>query len=648
MRRLTDGAINLALLFAPPQKGAIAKESEEAAAKGRPFQFLSKIVSISGLKASFSDLSARPDGPIMNLEDIAVVLNNVDGKSAMKFDVGVKVREGGQIKAAGTVNPATPSVESDIQVADFSLTPFQPYLDQFVALTLKSGAVSTRGKLRYGLKEAGAHTAYQGGFKVENLRLVEPDGTETFLGWKALQTDQMKLQLEPNRLEIGELKLAELASKFIIHEDRTLNLVKVIKTDPNRKPAPPAPAKTAAGAADPFPVLVRKIILTEGKVEFADLSLTPQFGTKIHKLKGMVAGISTARNARAQVKLDGLVDEYGTAKIDGELNTSDPKAFTNISVVFRNVEMTRLTPYSGRFAGRKIDSGKLSVDLKYLIQKAQLAGENQIVVERLTLGEKLPSPDAVNLPLDLAIALMEDSNGVIDIGLPVKGDLDSPEFSYGHLIWKAIANLITKIVTSPFRALAALLPGGSEETLNVVAFEPGRPDVPPPEREKLAKLAGALQKRPQLKLVVEGRYNPETDLAELRMASLRRTLAARQGQKLDPGEDPGPVDYSSPETGKALEAIFTERFGSDALKAIKTDLKATEDKTKKEAAAEGKTAAPESEVRDPGQLAKILFARLAEAEPMGEPELAKLADARAQAIVSELSEAGKFRLSASK
>jgi hypothetical protein len=642
VRRLADGAINLALLFAPPQKGAIAKEREEAAAEGRPFQFLSKIVSISGLKASLSDLSVRPDGPIMNLEDIAVVLNDVDGKSAMKFDVSLKFMEGGQIKATGTVNPAIPSVESDIQVADFGLTPFQLYLDQFVALTLKSGVVSTRGKLRYGLKEVGARTAYQGGFKVDNLHLVEPGGTETFLGWKELQTDQMKLQLEPNRLEIGELKLAELAGKFIINQDGTLNLVKVIKTDPKAKPAPPAPAKAAVGAADPFPVLVRKIILSDGKMEFADLMLTPQFGTKIHKLKGVVAGVSTARGARAQVKLDGQVDEYGTAKIDGELNTSDPKVYTNVSVVFRNVEMTNLTPYSGRFAGRKIDSGKLSVDLKYLIQKAQLAGENQIVVERLTLGEKIPSPDAVNLPLDLAIALLEDSNGVIDIGLPVRGDLNSPEFSYGHLIWKAIANLITKIVTSPFRALAALLPGGGEETLNAVAFEPGRTDVPPPEKEKLAKLAGALQKRPQLKLVVEGRYNPETDLAELRTASLRRTLATRQGQKLDPGEDPGPVDFSSPETGKALEAIFNERFGADALKAIKADLKATEDKSKKEAAAVSKTVAPESEAQDPGELAKILFARLADAEPMGEPELAKLADARAQAIVSELSEAGRI------
>jgi hypothetical protein len=275
--------------------------------------------------------------------------------------------------------------------------------------------------------------------------------------------------------------------------------------------------------------------------------------------------------------------------------------------------------------------------LKYQIQKGQLAGENQIVVERLLLGAKIPSPDAVDLPLDLAIALMEDSDGVIDIGLPVKGDLNSPEFSYGALIWKAITNLLVKIVTSPFRVLGALLPGGGEENLNIVAFEPGRPDVSPPEKEKLAKLAGLLQKRPQLKLSVQGRYNPETDLAELRSASLRRTLATRQGQKLEPGEDPGPVDYSSSETQKVLEATFVQRFGADALKALKAELKAAEDKAKKDAAAKGAAAAPAAEPKDPGQLAKILFARLADAEPIGDPELVQLADARSQAIVAELS-----------
>ncbi|HSM90329.1 MAG TPA: DUF748 domain-containing protein, partial [Desulfobacterales bacterium] len=484
LRRQADGAVNLALVFLPPQKGAIARERQEAATEGHPFQFSVKTVSIAGLQTAFSDLSVRPDGPIVNLEDIGVVLDNIDGKSPMTFEVELKVREGGQIKAAGKVDPSGPTVESEVQVADLGLTAFQPYVNPAAAIDLKSGTFSTKGSLRHGIQAAGAQTAYQGGFKVDNLRVTESGGKETLVGWKAVQTDQLALQLEPNRLEIGDLRVVQPNGKFIIEKDRSLNVARVIKSDPAAK----QPDTAAAASADPFPFRVRRILVSDGKVDFADLSLITPFGTKIHELKGVVAGVSSAKNVRAQIKLDGRVDEYGTSKIDGELNSSDPKAFTDISVVFRNVEMSRLTPYSGKFAGRKIDSGKLSVDLKYKIDKSQLAGDNQIVVERLTLGEKVESPDAVDLPLDLAVALLEDSNGVIDLGLPVSGNLDSPEFSYGALIWKALGNLITKIVTSPFRALGALVPGGGEEAFNTVAFEPGRPDVPPPEKEKLAKL----------------------------------------------------------------------------------------------------------------------------------------------------------------
>ena len=396
------------------------------------------------------------------------------------------------------------------------------------------------------------------------------------MGWRTLATDQLTVQLEPNRLDIGDLRVALLTGKFIIEKNRSINLANVIKPGAEpEKVETPAPGR-AAGTADPFPYRVRRVLVSEGRVDFADLSLPTPFGTKIHELKGIVAGISSAKDARAQVKLDGRVDEYGTAKIDGELNTSDPKAFTDISVVFRNVEMSSLTPYSGKFAGRKIDSGKLSVDLKYKIAQRQLAGDNQIVVERLVLGEKVESPEAMDLPLDLAIALLEDSNGVIDLGLPVKGDLDSPEFSFGAVIWKAFVNLLTKIVTSPFRALGALLPGGGEENRSTRSpSSPAGPMFRRRKRRSSPSSRSALQKRPQLKLVVQGRYNPETDLSG---AAHRPVCAARwpsvSGASSDRSAEPGPVDFGSPETGKALEAMFAERFGSDALKALKDEQKA--------------------------------------------------------------------------
>jgi hypothetical protein len=644
LKRLPDGAINLALMFAPPQKGAIARGTEDAAAGGNPFQFLAKAVLLSGFQLKFSDLTVKPEPPIINLEEMAVALANVDGKSPMTFDAGFKVRQGGRIKANGTVDPSGPSVESEVEVAELGLTAFQPYVSQSAAIDIQSGTFSTRGKMSHGMKTAEAQTIYQGGFKLANLRVTENSANDPLVGWKSVETDQLTMQLKPNRLDIGDLKVLNLIGKFIIDKDQSINLTKVIKSSPTAKATDAASVKASPTAGnDDFPYKVGRILFSKGEVEFADLSLFTPFGTRIHQLNGVVAGVSSVKHARAQVKLEGSVDRYGTANVDGEFDASDPQAFTNIGVIFRNVEMSKLTPYSGTFAGRKIDSGKLSLDLKYIIDKRQLEGDNQFVVERLTLGEKVKSSEAVDLPLDLAVALLEDANGVIDLGLPVSGDLDSPKFSYGALIWKAFVNLLTKIVTSPFRALASLVPGGEEETFNTVAFSAGRLDVPPPEKEKLAKLAGALQKRPQLKLGVQGRYNPEIDRAELKSIGVRRALAIRLGQDPVTAEDYGAIDFSSQETGQAVETMFSERFGADTLATLKTDQEAALEKTKKDT-----TSAKPSEdtltavEEDPGRFTKDLFLRLVAVEPVDDTVLVNLADARAQAIVAELTDAGQL------
>jgi len=626
---LKDGKLNLAVLFGQDEKKSDA-EPPVKTAQGQPFDFLVKTGSLSGMQAAFSDQTTGKGEPLLHLDDIDAKLSNVSGRSPMNFKLGVRVREGGRIEASGTLDPSKPSLDSDVLVDGLNLASFQPYVGKTVEAILKSGAFSTRGKLRHLVKAAGAQTAYDGGFKVENLKVLEQGGKETFVGWRSVGSDQLKLRLGPESLDVGDVRVSELTGKVLIDKEGKLNLPKVVKSDTKPKEIE---QKTPPAKADAFPYKVRRILMDKGRVDFADLSLPIPFGTRVHQLKGFIAGISSAKNTRAQVKLDGLVDDYGTANVGGEMDTSDPKTFTDINVNFRNVEMTRLTPYSGKFAGRRIDSGKLSVDLKYKIANSQLAGENQIIVERLKLGEKIESPDAVNLPLDLAVALLEDSNGVIDLGLPVRGDLSSPEFSYGGLIFKALVNVITKIITSPFRALAALIPGAGEESFKAIAFDAGSAEIPPPEREKLAHLAGALQKRPQLKLSVQGQYNPESDRSVLRTAGLRRALAVKTGETLEPGMDPGPPDYSNPKTRKALEAMLKERLGPEQLKNLKRELKDAKEKAKKEGSIpKGK------EEEDPWQLAKTLYERLVEVEPVDDAALVRLADSRAQAIIVELRE----------
>ena len=198
------------------------------------------------------------------------------------------------------------------------------------------------------------------------------------------------------------------------------------------------------------------------------------------------------------MRLEGRVDEYGLARVNGSLRPFQPTSFLDLNVVFRNVEMPPLSAYSATFAGRRIASGRLALDLQYKINDRVLAGDNRVVLEKFTLGERVESPGALSLPLDLAVALLTDSDGKIDIAVPVRGNVDDPKFSYGQVIWQAITNLLTRIVTAPFRALGALFGGGAEQ-LEDIAFDPGRAALLPPEREKLKHLAEGLSKRPQLR-----------------------------------------------------------------------------------------------------------------------------------------------------
>ncbi len=217
---------------------------------------------------------------------------------------------------------------------------------------------------------------------------------------------------------------------------------------------------------------VRRVRLQNAKLDFADLSLRPQFAAKIYELNGVVTGLSTKRDARSQIELDGRIDEFGLARVRGQLNPFAPTDNTDLNVVFKNVDMVSASPYTMKFAGYKVAEGKISLDLQYKVRNRQLDGTNQIVLDKLTLGERIDSPDALKLPLELALAILKDSDGRIDLGLPVSGDMSDPQFSYGALIWKAVGNVLTKIVTAPFRALGNLL-GISADKLEAIDFDAG-------------------------------------------------------------------------------------------------------------------------------------------------------------------------------
>ena len=637
-----DGRIRLAEMLAPSDRGKLKREiietGEKARSEGKPWSFRLDAFDLNGFSAALQDRTIDP-AIVYDLQDIRASLKNLtnDGKTPINFDAQFKVAQGGSVKVNGQVSQVGDHAEARAKIVGVSLKPLCPALAKFTYLALESGKVSVSARVRYRAGKSGPQVRANGSVSVDRLRLNEAGTGERFLEWKAMSANGLKFGLSPNGLQIEEVRLLEPGAKVVIFKDRSINLVKAIKA-PDVAGAEKTPHLKQVSAVVPqtnqtlFPVSIERVRVEKGVVDFADLSLVLPFAIQVTDFNGGAAGISSDPASRASVTLEGKVDQYGLATVEGRLSPFTPKTFTDMAVSFRNVEMTPLSPYSATFAGRKIASGTLSLNLEYKIQNSELLGDNEVVLEQFTLGGRVEAPNAVNLPLDLAIALLTDAEGKIDVAVPVHGNLDNPKFKYGHVIRQAFINLITKIVTAPFRALGGLL-GDKSEQMDAISFYPGSNRLLPPELKKLKKVVDALEKRPKLRLVVQGRFDPKVDGEALRTERVRRALAVQTGVKLAPEQGLGPIAFDNAKTQRALEELLERRSGDNAVADFKTQYeKVTGQKAKRVNPALAFFGKESSDTA----FYKAMFKELVIREPLTDTDLLDLAQRRAEAIVKNL------------
>ncbi|QKF73327.1 DUF748 domain-containing membrane protein [Aliarcobacter faecis] len=261
-------------------------------------------------------------------------------------------------------------------------------------------------------------------------------------------------------------------------------------------------------------------------LDFEDKNLPIPFKTTISKLNGQVSEIKNKEESTSQLEIKGVVDEYGVAKITGVVNPNSLKILTDINMKFQNIAMKSFTPYTAKFVGRAIKDGKLELDLNYNISDSNLKAKNSIIIKKLELGEKVESADAISLPLDLAITLLEDSSNIIDINLPVSGNVDDPQFSVGSIIWKAFVNLITKAITSPFSLIGSLF-NFSEDEIKSVNFDLKESEITPIQKETLDKIALILGKKEEIAIKFGPSFNEKEEkekVAQQRAENIKEYL----------------------------------------------------------------------------------------------------------------------------
>ncbi|WP_232379052.1 DUF748 domain-containing protein [Alteromonas macleodii] len=461
----------------------------------------------------------------------------------------------GALSSSGSVVIAEQTVQGKAAIEQLVLSQFQQYVSPHANVTLEDGLFNLNVEFDGAFNNAADKDDIdslnvKASTSINNLSVLD-DASSPLLQWQSLNVDNIEFDHASNQLSVANIHLQAPFARLIIDETKQTNVSKlmVASSDSSIADTPAngesasetgsattskasnanVPAGTTAepSQANELAIAVNTISIENGKAYFADHSLTPKFASAIESLNGKVLGIDSRSTSPANVDITGKIDNYAPVKLAGTIHPLKDDIDLDLDFSVKGAELTSVNPYSGTYMGYYIDKGLLSLAVQYKLNGKALEGKNHVVIDQLTLGKKSNSDQALSLPLGLAIALLEDRNGVIDLGLDVSGDIDSPDFSFGSIILNAIGNIITKAVTAPFSLLANLV--GSDDELDNVEFGFGEHSLNADAQEKLNTLAKALKKRPGLRVNIEGTVNAMSDASALAQRQLNTTLLTRSG-----------------------------------------------------------------------------------------------------------------------
>jgi hypothetical protein len=466
------------------------------------------------------------------------------------IDMQTAINQRGQLAINGKLGLQPLHSELTLDAKSIDLLGLQPYVTDQVNLLLTSASLSAKGILKLDRGRDNAGNTLSGGFKgsvnLDNVATVDKLTSEDFLRWRALAFNGIDIKLTPLAVKIDQIALSDFFARVILDPTGHINLQDIARntttdgksltsdtrgaTASKSSSAAAPPASAAAPAkTNPLPIKVGKLTMQGGKVRYTDNFIKPHYTANLMDLGGTVGGLSSDANSRANVDLHGQVND-APLTIAGTINPLKSDLSLDIKANVKGMELAPLSPYSGRYIGYGIEKGKLSFEVAYQIEQRKLTAQNRLILDQLTFGDKIDSPIATKLPVQFAVSMLQDRNGVIDVNLPIGGSLDDPDFSVGGIVFKLIVNVITNAVTEPFALLGSLFGGGHE--MSTLAFDSGSAVIVPTGEDKLKALATALNERPALKLEMTGYADPDNDRNGLQQASLLRKLHAIKAKDL--------------------------------------------------------------------------------------------------------------------
>lgn len=469
----------------------------------------------------------------LRLEHLDLSLKHIDSKAGKaELDGKVQVNGKGALAVRGPLSLAPFGADLALEWQDLNLLPFQPYFAARLNARLTAGQLSGSGQVQLAQQAAskagpeGLAIGFKGQATLGDLALLDSNAI-SLLNWKSLYFGAVDVHLAPAQgplVSVGEVALSDFSARADIAPDGKLNLAQLLLPAKGE-----GSANSQAAASSPSPaatVKIGKVTLQGGRVAFTDRFIKPGYSARLTGVGGRIGELQAQAGSAADFDVRGKVDNSAPLQVAGRMNPLLSPPYLDLKASVRGFDLSPLSPYAGKFAGYGISKGKLSLDVTYHLENNQLQANNRLFLDQLTFGDRVDSPQATSLPVQLVVSLLKNRRGEIDLNLPISGSLDDPQFSLGGVIVKVIVNLLEKAVTAPFSLIASLFSGGEE--LSYLDYSAGRATLSPASLKRLDSIARALEDRPALRLEITGRADPEQDLEGLKHARLERKVRAQK------------------------------------------------------------------------------------------------------------------------
>lgn len=522
--------------------------------------------------------------PKMHINTLSVADINVDvAAHKASFALNASINDKGKLQTSGNVGwmPVTADFKVDAQDVDIVST--QGMIVDRPGLLITKGLGSFSGTIA----AAGSpmNVKVIGDAKVTDFNMLDKGNQDDLLRWRSLEVNGIKVNTWPLDVAIKSIVQSDFYARIIIMPDGSLRLRDVMAASGGNlamihaaeqqvekqaeAKAEKQVAKTAKGTVTTavveekpaLPIRIDELVFKNGNINFNDRFIQPNYRANLTQLSGRMGPLHSGEPGNVDLK--GTVNRSAPLAIKGKVDPFGKDLYLDLIASAKGIDMPGFSPYSTRYIGYEIAKGKLSVDLHYFIEKKQLRAENSIFLDQFTLGNKIENPDALALPVELAVTLLKNSRGEIDINLPISGSLDDPEFSIGGLIFKVFVNLIGKALTAPFTLIGNMFGGGAD--LSYIEFAPGHARLTPEAEKSLDAISKAMKEKTSLKMEITGVATTETDRESLKQATLeRRVKAQKLAEMAKQGQSGGSirdVEISAAEYPKYLEQAYkAEKF----------------------------------------------------------------------------------------